>query len=82
MKVLPEGGLKRIHVDQMAIRKSQREKLDLPSIAVYLFDNTLFCNGRRVRIKGESDIVQSFAKELPSGASVWIETLAEVEIYE
>jgi hypothetical protein len=78
--ILPEGGLKRIHVDQMAIRRSMREKIELPAIVVYLWDGQEF-HGRKVVIQGESTIVQA-QKEIASGASVWIETLAAVEIFQ
>lgn len=70
--------LKRIHVNQHAIKRNAREGTNEPVITVKTYkDNTYAHN---VVIHGPSELVYRPNDPLSCGAKLWIETEAEVEI--
>lgn len=76
-------GVKKIHVNQHAIKRNLKCATDEPVITVKRSkDNTY---GHEVRIydkQGElvAIVTQPLGKKLGCGARVWIETLCEVEV--
>ena len=68
---------KRIHVNQHLIKANKKHGTKFPVLTVKTYKENVRCN--RVRIMGESEIVYSPGKPLPCGATVWIETTADVE---
>lgn len=76
--------LKRIHVNQHAIRRNakllQSNALDRlePCITVKTYKENRYCN--EVEILGPSRIVYQPEKPLACGAKVWIETKSEVNL--
>ena len=71
-----EGLLKRIHVDQHAIRRNQRHGSADPPISVKTYRENFKC--RTVRIDGPSELVYRPERPLSCGARLWIETRARV----
>lgn len=68
--------LKRIHINQHAIRRNAKEGANAPVITVKTYkDNTYM---RQAVIHGPATVVYSPDKPLSCGAKVWIETHAEV----
>lgn len=70
--------IKRIHVDQHAIRRNKTKGTNDPPISVKTYKGNTKCFG--VTIDGPSKLVYSPDKPLSCGARLWIETEAEVEI--
>jgi hypothetical protein len=68
--------IKRIHVDQHAIRRNKKHGTDDPPLSVKTYKTNTKC--REVEIQGPSRVVYSPDKPLSCGARVWIETEAEV----
>jgi hypothetical protein len=75
-----KGLVKRIHVNQQLIARARKSGEDLAALTVQTSRGPV--PGRRVRINGPSELVQSLTKPLACGARVWIYTRAEVEIEE
>ena len=73
---VPEGTIKRIHVNQHKIRRNAKEGTTEPPLSIKLSSGSLPC--RAVEIRGPSTVVYSPAKPLACGARVWIETRAEL----
>ena len=69
--VVPEGPIKRLHVDQHRIRKGE------PAMTVQTSRGPM--KGSQVYVAGSSTLVQG-EKPLSCGARVWIETHGEVVI--
>lgn len=68
--------LRRIHVDQHAIRRNRKTGASDPPISVKTYRDNTKCF--EVEIHGPSRLVYSPEQPLPCGARVWIETQAEV----
>jgi hypothetical protein len=68
--------LKRIHVDQHAIRRNKRLGTDEPPISVKTYRENIKC--LEVEIDGPSRLVYQPDKPLSCGARLWIETRAAV----
>ena len=75
MKIVKDGLLKRIHVNQHNIRANSKGD-DLPVLTVKTYKENRKCN--RVEVHGPSTVVYSPDNPLSCGAKVWIETEAEV----
>ncbi len=71
---------KKIHVNQHLIKANKKHGTSFPVISVKTYKENKRCN--YVKILGESELVYSPDKPLPCGATVWIETTAEVECEE
>jgi hypothetical protein len=71
-----EGLLKRIHVDQHAIRRNRKLGTEEPPISVKTYRQNIKCLS--VEIGGPSRVVYSPEHPLSCGARLWIETRAEV----
>lgn len=82
MTVIPEGSVKKIHINQFAIRrnlKRQNNELDgalEPVITCKTGKSNIYA--MHVDIKGPSELVYSPEKPLSCGAKVWILTRSEV----
>lgn len=70
------GLLKRIHVDQHAIRRNRKLGTDDPPISVKTYRENVKCES--VEIDGPSRLVYRPDHPLSCGARLWIETRAEV----
>jgi hypothetical protein len=68
--------LKRIHVNQHAIRRNRVAGSNEPPLTIKTYHSNT--KARRVEILGPSEVVYSPDKPLPCGARVWIETKAPV----
>jgi len=71
--------LKRIHINQHHIRANRKDGGDRPVITVKTYRSNDY--GHRVEINGPSQVVYSPEKPLSCGATVWVETRADVEIF-
>ena len=76
--------IKRIHVNQLHIKKNMKDKSYLPVISVKAAYNTNIY-GHEVRIKDGSGkviakVVYQPDKPLACGAKVWIETEANIDV--
>lgn len=76
--VMPEGTLKRLHVNQHIIRANIKNNTDEPACTVQWRGKSYV--GRDVRIRGISTLMQRMHEPLSCGARIWVETRAEVEI--
>jgi len=79
-KVIPRTKLKRIHVNQHAIRKNKKEGTDDPVITIKQGSTNTYCH--EVKILGDS-VVRYGGNDKPilsCGARVVIETEADIEI--
>jgi hypothetical protein len=75
--------IKRIHVDQHAIRRNKREGTNLPPISVKTYKSNDKANEVRIIDDNGNEvakIIYSPSKPLSCGARVWIETNSEVII--
>jgi len=70
--------LKRIHINQHEIRKNRKDGGTRPVITVKTYKSNDYASG--VDILGPCRVVYSPDKPLPCGATVWIETNAEVKV--
>ena len=77
---LPLGIIKRIHVNQHVIKRNRKTGEETPVLTVKTSRSNDY--GHEVKINGDSRVVYSPRKPLSCGAHVWVETYAEVEIYE
>ena len=71
--------LKRIHVNQHNIRYNKKHGTNKPVITVKTSRSNDY--GHEVDIRGDSRVIYSPDKPLSCGAKVWIETKAEVKIF-
>jgi hypothetical protein len=71
---------KRIHINQHVIRANKKNGTNDPAITVKTYECNIYAH--RVDIKGPSTVVYSPNKPLSCGARVWIETSAQVCIFE
>lgn len=77
--ILPEGKLKRIHINQHIIRSNSKEcGPPLPPITVKTSDANH--KGWSVDIHGVSSVMYRPNKPLNCGAKVWVETTSPVTI--
>ncbi len=75
-RTLSEGTIKRIHVNQHAIRRNAKQGTEEPPISVKVSSGSLHC--RSAEILGPSTVVYSPSKPLACGARVWVETRSAV----
>jgi hypothetical protein len=78
-RTIPEGTIKRIHINQHVIRANRKTGDHHPVITVKHGKANTY--GHRVTVHGPSEVVYSPNKPLSCGAHVWVETFAEVEIH-
>ena len=71
-------GVTRIHVNQHNIRANKKNGTDLPTVTVKRGKENLY--GHTVKIDGPSVVVYRPGNPLGCGASVWVETLANVRV--
>lgn len=71
-----EGLVKRIHVNQHAIRRNRKHGTEEPPISIKTSSGNV--RARAVEIEGPSKLVYSPEKPLSCGARLWIETRAGV----
>lgn len=77
--VLPAGTIKRIHVDQQAIRFNLKAGDDvLPPVTVQTSKGSH--KARTATIHGKSRLMYRPHKPLSCGARLWLETRAAVEV--
>jgi hypothetical protein len=74
--MLRAGTVKRIHVDQLVIRRCRNGGCDDPALTVQTSKGPV--KARRVEIHGRAVLVQRLDRPLKCGARVWIETRARV----
>ena len=70
--------IKRIHINQHIIRRNKKTGEREPVITVKTYKSNDYASS--VEILGTSRVIYSPDKPLSCGATVWIETDAEVEI--
>lgn len=83
-QAVPEGKLKRIHVNQFTIKANAKNGTTDPPLSVKMSDQNLY--GSRIEILDKSgDVVATLLyqpeKPLSCGARVWISTRSEVRVY-
>lgn len=78
MQILPEGPIKRIHVNQSNLRNRLKEATQDPCYTIKYKGLTLWAY--EVDIKGPSRMVERIDNPLGCGARLWIETTAELEL--
>lgn len=71
--------IKKIHINQHHIRSNSKHNTDLPVMTVKTYKENI--KGNSVTINGASTVIYSPDKPLSCGAKVWIETDAEVRVY-
>ena len=76
-KLIKEGLLKRIHVNQHNVKANKKDFGNRPVFTVKTYKDNTTCH--EVDIRGANKLVNSPEKPLACGATVWIETRAEVE---
>ena len=76
--ILPEGKLKRIHINQHVIRANSKNEERKPPITVKTSDANH--KGWSVDIHGVSQVVYRPDKPLNCGAKVWMETTAAITL--
>ena len=76
--ILPEGKLKRIHINQHVIRANSKNEDRKPPITVKTSDGNH--KGWAVDIHGVTSVTYQPDKPLNCGAKVWIETRSAVTI--
>lgn len=79
MITLKKGIIKRIHINKHKLASNLKHTETDPVITVKTSKDNVY--GHRVVIKGESEVLYPIDKTLNCGARVWIETKAEVEVY-
>jgi hypothetical protein len=75
---LPAGRIKRLHVDRGVIDRNRKHGRNDPPLTVQTSRGSHKCHTAHVR--GPSTFVYRPLKPLSSGARLWIETRAEVEL--
>jgi hypothetical protein len=70
--------IKRIHINQHIIKRNKKTGEREPVITVKTYKSNDYASS--VEILGTSRVIYSPDKPLPCGATVWIETDAEVKI--
>jgi len=76
--ILPEGKLKRIHINQHVIRANSKNEERKPPITIKTSDANH--KGWSVDIHGVSSVRYSPDKPLNCGAKVWVETTSAVTL--
>ena len=71
--------IKKIHINQHHIRSNSKHNTNLPVVSVKTYKENI--KGNTVQINGASTVVYQPDKPLSCGAKVWIETKAEVRVY-
>lgn len=71
---------KRIHINQHKIRSNKKHNTNEPVITVKTYKSNDY--GHEVRILGDSVVRYSPSKPLSCGAKVWIETSAQVVLFD
>lgn len=77
-KLIPEGVIKRLHVDRHVMASNRKHGLNNAPVTVQTSKGSHKCYG--VNINGPSRFVYSPAKPLSCGALLYVETRAEVEL--
>lgn len=72
------GYIKRVHVNQHTIKTNKKNGTDEPTITVQTSKGPVVA--RAVNILGDSKVIYSPEKPLSCGATVWIETVAAMEL--
>lgn len=76
---LPEGCIKRIHVNQQQLRRRvSGESKSSPCYTVKHKGQTWWCN--EVQLHGPSKLVERIDNPLSCGARLWVETTGEVTL--
>jgi hypothetical protein len=75
-EVVPEGTIKRIHVNQHVIRRNAKTGELVPPLTIKTSRGSVPCSA--VAIHGEAIVRYSPDKPLACGAKVWIETHAKI----
>jgi len=78
-KLISNNNLKRILINCHKLKANKDKGRDDPCISVQLSGGIIY--GHEVSIQGPSRVVYSPDKPLKCGASIWIETKAEVEVF-
>lgn len=78
-KEIPEGPIKRIHINQHVIKRNGKTGEREPTITVKSTNSNDY--GHEVNIDGPSTIKYSPDKPLSCGAKVWIETHSTVQVH-
>ena len=71
--------IKKIHINQHNVRSNSKHITDLPVMTVKSYKENI--KGDTVQINGASTVVYKPEHPLSCGAKVWIETHAEVRVY-
>ena len=71
--------IKKIHINQHNVRSNSKHNTDLPVMTVKTYKENI--KGDTVQINGASTVVYKPEHPLSCGAKVWIETHAEVHVY-
>lgn len=71
---------KRIHINQHRIKANRKDDTTLPVITTKTYKENAY--GHEVKINGPCTIIYRPDKPLSCGAHVWIETQAEVVVFE
>ena len=71
--------IKRIHINMHNIRSNKKYNTNLPVVSVKTYKENI--KGNTVQINGASTVVYQPENPLSCGAKVWIETKAEVRVY-
>ena len=71
--------IKKIHINQHNVRSNSKHNTDLPVMTVKTYKENI--KGDTVQINGASTVVYKPEHPLSCGAKVWIETHAEVRVY-
>jgi hypothetical protein len=76
----PEGGLKRIHVNQANLRRCAQSPGAAPCYTLKYRSRTHWAT--EVEILGPSRLVERISNPLGCGARLWIETTSAVRLHE
>lgn len=78
---LPEGTLKRIHVNQFVIKRFHKTGADEPAWIIRTSEGVFYA--RHWALSGPIEGIQSLAKPMPGcSARLWIETRAEIVLHQ
>ena len=76
---LPEGKIKRIHVNQFVIKRFHKTGQDEPAWIIRTSDGVYYC--RHWELIGNSEGIQSLSRPMPGcSARLWIETRSAITL--
>ena len=78
-KILDGGTLKRIHVNQLNLRRRIKQTCDAPCYTVKYQGQTYWA--KEIEIMGPSRLIERIDNPLSCGARLWIETNSPVFLY-